>query len=150
MLSLGLRQKKSDMGDDDKIEPPPIAEIPKHPVPEGAQAASPPVDAEKETIIKAADIVDNFRKQLAEKRIEITEATLAIEARNQRIKQLELDLAETRNNLQAASAQLEDLRQETSDLRAFFSSVRAQFDNFEIPLPIRKRAGNGNNHKKKS
>jgi chromosome segregation ATPase len=148
MLSLGIRQKKIDMSDDDKIEPPPIAEIPKHPVPEGAQAASPPVDEEVDAIAKATAIVANYRKNTRDKEIEVTELALAIEGRNQRIAQLELDLAETRNNLQTVAAQLEEKRQEASDLQALFSTFKAQLENFEIPLPIRKRAGNGNNHKK--
>jgi septal ring factor EnvC (AmiA/AmiB activator) len=147
MLSLGIRQKKIDMSDDDKIEPPPIATIPQPDLPP-QQAEPPPVDVERDTIVRAADIVDNFRKELAAKRIEITEATLAIEARNQRIAQLELDLAEARNNLQTTQSQCIDLQQETSDMRALFSSFKAQLENFEIPLPIRKRVGNGNNKKK--
>jgi chromosome segregation ATPase len=136
------------MDENEKIEPPPIAEIPRHPVPEGAQAASPPVDEEVDAIAKATAIVANYRKNTRDKEIEVTELALAIEGRNQRIAQLELDLAETRNNLQTVAAQLEEKRQEASDLQALFSSFKAQLENFEIPLPIRKKAGNGNNHKK--
>jgi chromosome segregation ATPase len=147
MLSLSLR-KKTDMADDDRIEPPPIAEIPRHPAPEGAQATSPSVDEEVDAIAKATAIVANYRKNTRDKEIEVTELALAIEGRNQRITQLELDLAETRNNLQTVAAQLEEKRQEASDLQALFSSFKTQLENFEIPLPIRKKAGNGNNHKK--
>jgi chromosome segregation ATPase len=136
------------MDENEKVEPPPIAEIPKHPVPEGAQAASSPVDEEVDAIAKATAIVANYRKNTRDKEIEVTELALAIEGRNQRITQLELDLAETRNNLQTVAAQLEEKRQEASDLQALFSSFKAQLENFEIPLPIRKKAGNGNNHKK--
>jgi chromosome segregation ATPase len=136
------------MDENEKVEPPPIAEIPKHAVPEDAQAASPPVDEEVDAIAKATAIVANYRKNTRDKEIEVTELALAIENRNQRITQLELDLAETRNNLQTVAAQLEEKRQEASDLQALFSSFKAQLENFEIPLPIRKKAGNGNNHKK--
>jgi hypothetical protein len=136
------------MDENEKVEPPPIAEIPKHPVPEAAQVASPPVDEEVDAIAKATAIVANYRKNTRDKEIEVTELALAIEGRNQRITQLELDLAETRNNLQTVAAQLEEKRQEASDLQALFSSFKAQLENFEIPLPIRKKAGNGNNHKK--
>jgi chromosome segregation ATPase len=136
------------MDENEKVEPPPIAEIPKHSVPEEAQATSPPVDEEVDAIAKATAIVANYRKNTRDKEIEVTELALAIEGRNQRITQLELDLAETRNNLQTVAAQLEEKRQEASDLQALFSSFKAQLENFEIPLPIRKKAGNGNNHKK--
>jgi chromosome segregation ATPase len=136
------------MDENEKVEPPPIAEIPKPPVPEAAQAASPPVDEEVDAIAKATAIVANYRKNTRDKEIEVTELALAIEGRNQRIAQLEVDLAETRNNLQTVAAQLEEKRQEASDLQALFSSFKAQLENFEIPLPIRKKAGNGNNHKK--
>jgi chromosome segregation ATPase len=136
------------MDENEKIEPPPIAEMPKHLVPEGAQAASPPVDEEVDAIAKATAIVANYRRNTRDKEIEVTELALAIEGRNQRIAQLELDLAEIRNNLQTVAAQLEEKRQEASDLQALFSSFKAQLENFEIPLPIRKKAGNGNNHKK--
>jgi chromosome segregation ATPase len=136
------------MDENEKVEPPPIAEIPKHSVSEEAQATSPPVDEEVDAIAKATAIVANYRKNTRDKEIEVTELALAIEGRNQRITQLELDLAETRNNLQTVAAQLEEKRQEASDLQALFSSFKAQLENFEIPLPIRKKAGNGNNHKK--
>jgi chromosome segregation ATPase len=136
------------MDENEKVEPPPIAEISRHPVPEEAQAASPPVDEEVDAIAKATAIVANYRKNTRDKEIEVTELALAIEGRNQRIAQLELDLAEIRNNLQTVAAQLEEKRQEASDLQALFSSFKAQLENFEIPLPIRKKAGNGNNHKK--
>jgi hypothetical protein len=69
----------------------------------------------------------------------LAEATLAIEARNRTIKALELELAEARNNLAAMQSQIEMGRQEVSDCRAFFGSIRAQFDHFEIPLPIRRK-----------
>jgi chromosome segregation ATPase len=136
------------MDENEKVEPPPIAEIPKQPVPEDAQVASPPVDEEVDAIARATAIVANYRKNTRDKEIEVTELALAIEGRNQRIAQLELDLAETRNNLQTVAAQLEEKRQEASDLQALFSTFKAQLENFEIPLPIRKKAGNGNNHKK--
>jgi hypothetical protein len=35
------------------------------------------------------------------------------------------------------------LRQEVSDCRALFSSLRAQLDHFEIPLPVRRKVKNG-------
>jgi chromosome segregation ATPase len=136
------------MDENEKVEPPPIAEIPRHPVPEDAQPTSPTVDEEVDAIAKATAIIANYRKNTRDREIEVTELALAIEARNQRIAQLELDLAEIRNNLQTVAAQLEEKRQEASDLQALFSSFKAQLENFEIPLPIRKKAGNGNNHKK--
>ena len=137
------------MEESEKVEPPPVAEIPRHPVPEGATAASPPVDEEVDAIAKATAIVANYRKNTRDREIEVTELALTIEARNQRIAQLELDIAELRNNLQTTSAQLEEKRQEASDLQALFASFRVQLENFEIPLPIRKKAGNGNGKKAK-
>lgn len=123
---------------------PPVAVIP-----ELIKEAPPPTnghaDDEAKIIEQAALQVHQFKQERERLQVLCTEATLSIAAANKRIKSLELDNAEMRNNLQNMATQCEALRQEASDLRAFFSSIRAQLDHFEIPLPVRKRANNKNN-----
>ena len=70
--------------------------------------------------------------------------------RNREVELLGLDLAQAKNDLQTLAADLETRRQEVSDLRAFFASMRAQMDHFEIPLPVRKRTRNGKNSEVKT
>ena len=109
------------------FEVPPVAKIPvpQKPAPE------------------PAELVDSYTKQREKLQVMLAEATLAIESRNRTIKALELELAEARNNLAAMASQVEGCRQEVAECRVFFSTMRAQLDHFEIPLPIRRKAGNG-------
>src|SRR5512139_1499150 len=67
---------------------------------------------------------------------------------------LRLELATRTNDVQTLQAQIEELRQDNSELRALHGALHAQarhlvsqYENFSIPLPIRKRAKNGNKEK---
>jgi chromosome segregation ATPase len=126
----------------EQFEVPAIAKItpPQKPAPAPEPAAP---SEEKAVMMRAAALVDDYEKQRQALQVMLTEATLAIEARNRTIKAYELELAEARNNLAAMQSQIEACRQEVSDCRAFFGSIRAQFDHFEIPLPIRRKVKNG-------
>ena len=94
-------------------------------------------------MVRAAALYDEYEKQRQRLEVLLTEATLGIEARNRTIENCKLELAEARNNLLTLQSTCETLRQEVSDCRAMFSSLRAQLDHFEIPLPMRRKAKNG-------
>ncbi|HET7376519.1 MAG TPA: hypothetical protein VFK30_07415 [Anaerolineae bacterium] len=110
--------------------PPPDSELPQLPAPE-----SPEVEAMK----KAAATVARFEQQRQQQLELIESATKKIKELMRENELLKLDLAQVQNNLAVAQSQVETFRQEASDTRALFSSIRAQLDHFEIPLPIRKR-----------
>jgi hypothetical protein len=124
----------------EQFEVPAIAKI--TPPPKPAPAPEPPSE-DKAVMMRAAALVDDYEKQRQALQVMLTEATLAIEARNRTIKALELEVAQLRNDQAALTSQVEAGRQEVSDCRAFFGSIRAQFDHFEIPLPIRRKVKNG-------
>jgi chromosome segregation ATPase len=123
------------MTETETFEVPAIAEIP---VP-----SKPPIEDEREVIIRASALVDKYEKERQQLEVMLTEATLGIEARNRTIENCKLELAEARNNLCTVQSTCETLRQEVSDCRALFSSLRAQLDHFEIPLPVRRKVKNG-------
>lgn len=131
-----------------KLEPnqrvfnPPMTFGAAQPVHPQAEATQPPLD-ESDAIAKATSIVENFRKQQREQQEEIAKL-------NAEIKELRRDSADTKFKLldaeqRATNAEIksEDDRQEAADLRAFFSSMKAQFDHYGIngPMPPRKRNG---------
>jgi chromosome segregation ATPase len=120
-----------------------VPEVAKIPLPEKPEPEPKPVDEKREAMIKAAVLYDQFEQQRQQLEVMLTEATLGIEARNRAIENLKLELAEARNNLCTLQSTCEALRQEVSDCRALFSSLRAQLDHFEIPLPVRRKVKNG-------
>jgi chromosome segregation ATPase len=135
------------MTETETFEVPQVAEIP---LPEktAAGAVSPPLPADdaddgREVMVRAAALYDQYEKQRQQLEVMLTEATLGIEARNRTIENCKLELAEARNNLCTVQSTCEALRQEVSDCRALFSSLRAQLDHFEIPLPVRRKVKNG-------
>lgn len=99
---------------------------------------------DQNVIEQAALMVNRFKAEREMLQTKLTEAILTIAARKRDIEQIVLEREELKNNLSAALAQCDELKQEASDLRAFFSSIKAQLEHFEIPLPIRKRL---NKHK---
>ena len=109
-----------------------------------------PRDEEAEALAHAAKLVEGFKTQRAQLETMLAEATRALKDRNREVELLGLDLAQAKNDLQTMAADLETKRQEVSDLRAFFASMRAQMDHFEIPLPVRKRTRNGKNSEVKT
>lgn len=111
------------------IIPPPDTELPM-PMPE-----SPEVEAMK----KAAAIHARIEQERQQQSELIVRATKEIKDLMRENELLKLDLMQCQNNLAAAQSQVEAFRQEASDTRALFSSIRAQLDHFEIPLPVRKR-----------
>lgn len=114
------------------IIPPPQTEPP--PVPESPEA---------EAMKKAAAIHARIEQERQEQAQLIERAAAEIKKLLRENELLRLDLIQCQNNLAAAQSQVEAFRQEASDTRALFSSIRAQLDHFEIPLPIRKRGRNG-------
>jgi septal ring factor EnvC (AmiA/AmiB activator) len=125
------------------VEVPTVAEIP---LPHKVE----PLSDEHEVIARAHLVVDKAHKERHQLQVMLTEATLAIEARNRTIKSLELELAEARNNLAAMADNVERNRQEVSGIKAFHAEqlaslkhMVARHDHFEIPLPIRRKVNNG-------
>lgn len=118
----------------ERIDPIPTAIIPP-PDTEPPITESPEVEAMK----KAAAMVARFEQQRQEQSELIQRATKEIKDLMRENELLKLDLMQCQNNLAAAQSQVEAFRQEASDTRALFSSIRAQLDHFEIPLPVRKR-----------
>ena len=102
-----------------------------------------PESAEAEAVKRAAAAMARFEQQRREQSELIERATKQIKDLARENELLRLDLIQCQNNLAAAQSQVEAFRQEASDTRALFSSIRAQLDHFEIPLPIRKRGRNG-------
>ena len=94
---------------------------------------------EKAVIEQAALMVQRFKSEREQLQTTCTELTLTLAARKRDYEALLLEREELRNNYLAMSAQCDELRQEASDLRAVFSSIKAQLEHFEIPLPIRRR-----------
>jgi chromosome segregation ATPase len=126
-----------------KPEPKPGEPAGPDPFDDGGRSHSIKGDEKREAMIKAAVLYDQFEQQRQQLEVMLTEATLGIEARNRTIENLKLELAEARNNLCTLQSTCEALRQEVSDCRALFSSLRAQLDHFEIPLPVRRKVKNG-------
>lgn len=121
----------------ERIDPIPTAIIP--PADTEPQSESPEVEAMKKAAAIHARIEQERQQQsdLIERSIkEIKRLTSEVGWRDLRIAQLE-------NDLVTSQSQCETFRQEASDTRALFSSIRAQLDHFEIPLPVRKRFRNG-------
>ncbi len=149
------------MTDTSQVHIPPVAQMPqpKHGVRGGYQAAEggekplPPTigsgvespngedqNAIEENVVKQAALMISRAKQERETlQTNLTEAILAIASRKREVEAMVLEREELKNNLLAMSAQCDELKQEASDLRTFFSSIKAQMDHFEIPLPVRKK-----------
>lgn len=124
----------------ERIDPIPTAMIP----PPDTEPQLPMVESpEVEAMKKAAATVARFEQQRQEQAELIERATKQIKELARENELLRLDLVQCQNNLAAAQSQVEAFRQEASDTRALFSSIRAQLDHFEIPLPVRKRSRNG-------
>ena len=123
----------------DRIDPIPTVMLP----PPDIEPPSMPESPEVEAMKKAAATVARFEQQRQEQAELIERATKQIKELARENELLRLDLAQVQNNLSVAQSQVEAFRQEASDTRALFSSIRAQLDHFEIPLPIRKRGRNG-------
>jgi DNA repair exonuclease SbcCD ATPase subunit len=135
------------MTDTETFEVPEVAKIP---LPEKPAPEPQPVDDKREAMIKAAVLYDQFEQQRQQLEVMLTEATLGIEARNRTIETLKLQLMEATNNLCAVQSTCEALRQENSELRALqveqhalAKHLVARYENYEIPLPIRRKVKNG-------
>jgi len=119
---------------------PTIATIPEPKLDTSSPPEPEPVSDEAEVLARAALTVNQFQRERERMKVLCGEATFQVESLKRQIEDLTLENLKLKNDLAAQTDHCERLRQETSDLRAFFSSIRAQFDHFEIPLPIRKRA----------
>lgn len=122
----------------DDFPVPPIATLP--PPIEPRQTPESPED---EDVKKAAAIMARIkleRQQQLDENGRLGKENQSLRRENELLR---LDVAQLQNNLAVAQSQVETFRQEASDTRALFSSIRAQLDHFEIPLPVRKRVRNG-------
>lgn len=104
----------------------------------------------RDILQQAAVLANQYETDKAQWGQMIEQATSRIKDLAREIEFLRLELAEKTNNLQAAQATIEELRQDNSELRALHGALHAQakhlvvqYENFHIPLPMRKRAKNG-------
>lgn len=96
----------------------------------------PDVDKQRlETIERAGIYAGEFRKELRELQIQLTENTLKLESARRENGELRVSVAQSFNDRTALQSQIENQRQEISDLRAILSSIRLQLDHGRIPLP---------------
>lgn len=96
---------------------------------------------------KAAELAEEYDIDKAKWTKLAEEASSRIKDLDREIGFLRLELATRTNDVQILQSQIEELRQENSELRALHGALHAQarhlvtqYENFHIPLPVRKRA----------
>jgi septal ring factor EnvC (AmiA/AmiB activator) len=100
-----------DMADDDRIEPPPIAQLPKPKAPAGETEAERDARIFGEAAVRTAELHRMIEAQGAQSdilRAEIAELQQELEAERKQKALYELELSETQNNLQAIASQMAD------------------------------------------
>src|SRR5512139_4142956 len=96
----------------------------------------PDVDRQRlDTIERAGVYAGEFRKELRELQIQLTENTLKLESARRENGELRVSIAQTANDRQALQSQIEAQRQEIADLRAILSNITLQLHHARIPLP---------------
>ena len=126
---------RTDMPDDERLEPPPIATMP--------EPSLAPDDNDEKTILgKAALIYENLKTEINRLKIELTETTLRLESEKRKTGALEADLAEAHNNLQTLEPQLQQYTKT-------FQDIRQRLDQHGITPPEKNGRRNGNGNKKK-
>jgi len=136
-------------------------------VPEAVIETPPPLhDPERAAMMSAAAAFDRSARRQAELQELLMKANLGLEAKNNEIARLEqiiadersrfsIELTAERGRVAIHQDERDQAIQDRSDLAAFVALVKAQFERFELPLPIsrRKRGGkpaadsNGSNDK---
>jgi molecular chaperone GrpE (heat shock protein) len=132
------------MDENEKVEPPPIADIPKPELPPATEKTDEQIFGEAAVMLhrikQAREAAQQREQQL---QVELTETVLARQGDAKKIEFLELENAELRNNIATLQSEIEDYR-------ASMAKMKEIFDRFGIKPPEKKtRNGNGNgNHKK--
>jgi hypothetical protein len=108
-------------------------------LPEPINETSPPRDPERDAMMSAAAAYDRAARRTAELQEMLIKAQLGLEAKNREIAKLELDLATERNRVTNYQNERDQAVQDRSDLAAFVAGIRAQFERFELPMPIIRR-----------
>ena len=127
---------RTDMPEDHKFEPPPIATMPE-------PMLAPDGNDEKSILGKAALIYDNLKAEINRLQVERDELKLLLESEKRKTGALEADLAEAHNNLQALEPQLQQYTKT-------FQEIRARLDQHGITPPEKNGKRNGNGNKRKS
>jgi hypothetical protein len=110
----------------------------------------PPHDPERSAMMSAAAAYDRAARRQAELQELLMKANVGLEAKNAEITRLERVITDERNRFdieltaeRGRVAIFQDERdqaiQDRSDLAAFVAVVKAQFERFELPLPINRR-----------
>ena len=132
---------------DEEFSVPAIATLP----PPNGEPPVPVVESpEVEAMKKAAATVARFEHQRQEQAELIERSIKEIKKLTGELEWRELRIAELENNLQTLQCDIEAMREQNSELRAFFSEGHAQakynvarYEQYLIPLPVRKRVRNG-------
>jgi len=114
------------------------------------EAPPPPRDPEREAMISAAAAYDRAVRRQAELQELLLKANVGLEAKNAEIARLErlmadersrfeIELTAERGRVAIHQDERDQAIQDRSDLAAFVAGVKAQFERFELPLPISRR-----------
>jgi hypothetical protein len=114
---------------DVKLPEPPVNEVPRDLT----------RDPERDAMMSAAAAYDRAARRQVELQEMLIKAQLGLEAKNREIAKLELDLATERNRVTNYQNERDQAVQDRSDLAAFVAGIRAQFERFELPMPIIRR-----------
>ena len=122
-------------------------------VPEPVIEAPPPVvhhDPERAAMVSTAAAYDRAVRRQAELQEMLLKANVGLEAKNAEIARLErlmadersrfeIELTAERGRVAIHQDERDQAIQDRSDLAAFVAGVKAQFERFELPLPISRR-----------
>ena len=136
---------RTNMPENEKFEPPPIATIPEPP------PAMTDGDAEKKKILgQAAEIYDNLKSEIHRLRVERDELILLLESEKRKTAALEADLAESNNNAQISGAQNQGYKNTFQEFRRNLEAALRELDQHGITPPEKNGKRNGNGNKRKS
>src|SRR5215469_2489982 len=99
---------------------------------------------QRDVIIQAAMAYDEAQKRIASLEEKLNRAVAALEAKNLEIDNLNLLLSQERNRNDTHRNERDQAVAERAEVVAILSNVRAVVEKAEIPMPLRKRNGNGN------
>jgi chromosome segregation ATPase len=99
---------------------------------------------QRDVMIQAAAAYDETQKRIASLEDQLNRAVAALEAKNAEIENLNLLLTQERNRNDNHRNERDQAVAERAEVIAILSNVRAMVEKAEIPMPLRKRNGNGN------
>ena len=99
---------------------------------------------ERDLMMQAAMAYDETQKRIANLENQLNRAVAALEAKNAEIENLNLLLSQERNRNDNHRNERDQAVAERAEVLAILSNVRAMVEKAEIPMPPRKRNGNGN------